>query len=122
MFKGIRPVCPTTDMAATLVFWRRLGFQLAFSSLRPAEEADYAGMRRDDLELHFQTFTPEERTGVEAMALRIEVVDRAALDELYAEWEPLGMISAPLEQKPWGTFEFGFYTPERLAVFVYVDA
>lgn len=122
MFKGVRPVCPVTDMARSLAFWRQLGFEVAFSSLKPAESADYVGIRRDGLELHLQTFTPEQLGHTQTMAIRIELTSPDALARLHAEWEPHGVITAPLSEKPWGTVEFGFYDPDRTPFFFYVDA
>jgi len=121
MFKSVHPVCPVTDMGASLAFWARLGFAVAFADRDPPETADYAGVARDGLELHLQTFTPEQRAGTQTMAIRIEMTGRAALEALHGEWAPHGMITAELADKPWGTREFGFYDPDGTPFFFYVD-
>lgn len=121
MFKSVHPVCPVTDMAASLAFWLRLGFKVVFSDKQPPAAADYAGVAREGLELHLQTFTREQRAGTQTMAIRIEMSDRAALEALNAEWLRHRIITAPLEDKPWGTREFGFYDPDGTPFFFYVD-
>lgn len=121
MFKSVHPVCPVTDMEASLAFWQKLRFDVVFADRDPAESADYAGVAREGLELHLQTFTPEQRAGTQTMAIRIEMADRASLEALNAEWVPHAIITAPLDDKPWGTREFGFYDPDGTPFFFYVD-
>jgi len=121
MFQSVHPVCPVTNMAASLAFWVRLGFTVVFSDKQPPAAADYAGVAREELELHLQTFTPEQRAGTQTMAIRIEMSDRPALEALNAEWAPHRIITAALEDKPWGTREFGFYDPDGTPFFFYVD-
>jgi catechol 2,3-dioxygenase-like lactoylglutathione lyase family enzyme len=113
---AVHPVLPVTDMQRALEFWQRLGFAIAFSDRQPAEIADYAGVRRGDLVLHLQTFTAEQRGYTQTMALRIET---DAVETLYDAWKELGFITAPLERKPWGNLEFGFYDPDNTPFFFY---
>lgn len=121
MFTTISPVCPTTDLARTIEFWQQLGFAAVFADHQDVEKASYAGMRRAELELHLQTFTTDQIQTTQTMAMRIKLESRAALEALYKEWAPLGHISAPLEEKPWGNYEFGFYDPDKTPFFFYVD-
>ncbi len=121
MFTTVSPVCPTTDLARTIRFWQQLGFVPLFADQVDVETASYAGMGRVELELHLQTFTPGEIKTTQTMAMRIKLNSREALEALYAEWSSHGRISAPLETKPWGSCEFGFYDPDKTPCFFYVD-
>jgi len=121
MFKTVSPVCPTTDLPRTLAFWQRLGFEPVFADHADPAKASYAGVVRANLELHLQTFTPEQMTYTQTMAMRIKLESRDALEQLHAEWQPHGHITAPLEEKPWGNYEFGFYDPDKTPFFFYVD-
>ncbi len=121
MFTTVSPVCPTTDLPRTVAFWLKLGFQGAFADHEDLSQASYAGVTRDGLELHLQTFTPEQMDYTQTMATRIRLESRAALEALYAEWQPHGHITAKLEEKPWGNYEFGFYDPDKTPFFFYVD-
>jgi len=121
MFKSVHPVCPVVDMEASLAFWRRLGLKVVFADADPPDAANYAGVAREGLELHLQTFTPEQRAGTQTMAIRIEMTGRDALETLHGEWAPHGIITAALDDKSWGTREFGFYDPDGTPFFFYVD-
>jgi uncharacterized glyoxalase superfamily protein PhnB len=121
MFTRISPVCPTTDLARTLAFWQQLGFSPVFADHAEVGQATYAGVARANLELHLQTFTPEQMSYTQTMATRIQLESREALEALHAEWQPHGHITAPLEEKPWGNYEFGFYDPDKTPFFFYVD-
>ncbi|MEN0651955.1 MULTISPECIES: VOC family protein [Hyphobacterium] len=112
----VHPVLPVTDMARSLAFWSRLGFSVSFADAKPAERAQYAGVVRGDLELHLQTFTPGQIKTTQTMALRIET---DAVETLYQDWNALGVITAPLEAKPWGNYEFGLRDPDGTPFFFY---
>ena len=94
---------------------------MVFADHKDISQASYAGVQRETLELHLQTFTPEQIQTTQTMATRIRLESREALEALYAEWQPQGFISAPLEDKPWGNYEFGFYDPDKTPFFFYVD-
>ena len=117
----LRPVLPVTDMARSLKFWRRLGFEVLFSDRSPPENADYAGVAGHGVELHLQTFTPDQLNVTQTMNIRIEVRDQAALETLHTAWSSVVEISAPLASKPWGTIEFGFHDPDRTPFHVYCN-
>lgn len=121
MFTRISPVCPTTDLARTLNFWQQLGFTPVFADHAEVDQATYAGVARANLELHLQTFTKEQMSYTQTMAMRIQLESRAALEALHEEWQPHGHITAPLAEKPWGNYEFGFYDPDKTPFFFYVD-
>lgn len=121
MFKAVYPVLPTLDMAASLEFWRKLGFRVAFADDPDRPEASaYAGVERDGLYFHLQTFTPEQAGPKRPYSLRIEMESAEALVALAAEWAPLGVITAPLGDRDWGNREFGFYDPDGTAIFFVV--
>ena len=121
LFIQMSPICPVTDMGRTQTFWKRLGFTISFCDAVTPETSNYAGVSRSGLELHLQTFTPEQMTYTQTMALRIKIRNRAGLETIHAEWSPLDIITAPLKEQPWGTYEFGFFDPDRTPFFFYVD-
>ncbi len=122
MFKSVHPVCPVTNMKLTLDFWKTLGFELAFVDTSDPDSAAYCGVCRDTLLFHLQAFTPGQLQTTQTMALRIEMDSAQALDALAAEWEPHGVISAPLGNRPWGNREFGLYDPDKTPFFFCVGA
>ncbi|MEL7032842.1 MAG: VOC family protein [Pseudomonadota bacterium] len=121
MFVAVSPVCPRTDLPKTIAFWNALGFALVFADSKDIFRATYAGVQRETLELHLQTFTPDQLQITQTMATRIRLESREALEALYAEWHPKGVITAPLEAKLWGNYGFGFYDPDKTPFFFYVD-
>src|SRR5262245_33828589 len=121
MFKSVHPVCPVVSMATSLEFWRRLGFEVGFSNASRQDRATYVGIRRGNLELHLQTFSAEQRTFTQTMAIRVEMTDRSSVEALHREWAAHGIISAALADTPWGTHEFGFYDLDGTPFFFYAD-
>ena len=119
---ALRPVLPVTDMARSIAFWKGLGFKVAFCDSEPPEQADYAGVRGHGLELHLQTFTPGQLSVTQVMNIRIETSSREELERLHAAWARQVDISAPLEEKPWGTVEFGFRDPDGAPFHIYCDS
>ena len=122
MFRSVHPVCPVTNITRTLEFWVRLGFDLDFVDTSDPETASYCGVRRDGLLIHLQAFTPDQLKMTQTMAIRVELENVEALNALGAEWEPLGVISAPLGDRPWGNREFGLYDPDKTPFFFCVGA
>ena len=55
--EGVHPVLMSEDVAASVQFYVRLGFELLF--LDNSSEPRYAVMRREAAELHFQWQAPE---------------------------------------------------------------
>ena len=117
----VHPVCPVVDIEASLASWRQLDMSVLFTDKVPPATADYAGIGRGGLELHMQTFTPEQRAATQTMAIRVEMPGREALEALHREWAPHGIITVALADQPWGTREIGFYDPDRTPFFFYVD-
>ena len=121
LFIQMSPVCPVTDMGRTQTFWKRLGFTISFCDADTPETSNYAGVSRSGLELHLQSFTQEQMSYTQTMAMRIKVQDRDALEALYAQWSTHGIITATLKEQPWGNYKFGFYDPDPTPFFFYVD-
>ncbi|MBX3460988.1 MAG: VOC family protein [Planctomycetes bacterium] len=114
--KGI-PVLPADDVEATAAFYRdKLGFTEAF---RDATPASYVGMRRDEVEVHFAGVTGGiARTIGEQTMCRFVVDD---VDQLYAEYKQHDVIhpNGHLQNKPWGTREFGVIDPTGVCLTFY---
>ena len=95
------PWLPAQDIAATAVFYRKLGFAVAY------DDGETLQLRRDGAELFF--WRCAERHLAENSSCYIRVTDPVAL---YGEWraaEPPRLI-AP-EVKPWGMLEFYLIDP-----------
>ena len=118
------PVFAVRDLAAAMAFYERLGF-----AVRGHDEG-YGYAEREGLRLHLRA-SPE----LEPFGNYSEVyVETAEVDRLHEEWqsrgllpvpgaigpdlkaevrrrweagEPVGLMSASVEDKPWGVREFG---------------
>jgi len=94
---GATPVIPVRDIREAIDFYRdRLGFTVAF------EQGPYAGVTRDEVEVHLDGVVNEAAGSV---TCRIETVE---VDALFAELEPEGVIDPdePLHTMPWGARQF----------------
>lgn len=114
MFKAIHPILGARDLEAALEFYMtRLGFQLAFRD--GSNPTNYAGLRRDDVELHMQFQYEHEMS---TTRLRILVDDP---DALYREYESQNVFfeGTRLASTPWGTREFALYDLDRNALTFY---
>jgi catechol 2,3-dioxygenase-like lactoylglutathione lyase family enzyme len=118
-FRGVHPVIPTRDVAAAIEWYReQLGFQLLF--VDDEEDPGYAGVVRDDAQIHFQWHEPKERAGCDSLQLRVFVADPDALHAEYLAQATIGP-DQPVHDTGWGTREFGLYDPEMNALFFYRD-
>src|SRR5258708_6672672 len=107
-----RPMIPSRDIRKTLEFYRdKLGFEVLFSVGMP--EAEYAGARRDQAELHF--FVCQEALVFEWTAYRIGV---RYIELLYRQCQEQALIhpSGELGEKRWGTKEFTLLDPDGVAI------
>ena len=107
------PVLPATDLPATLAFFRdRLGFATRFTY------DDYAGVARDDVDLHL--FRCTEPKIAEWTSCRVQVT---GIDALYAEIQAQGAVhpNGALAEKPWGFREFTALLPDG-AIIVFAEA
>lgn len=113
----VHPVLPSQDVRRSISFYERLGFSLAFQD---AADPRYAGVRRDDAELHLQWHNPAEWAAVERPMIRLVASD---VDALHDEYKPLGVFhdQTALRDTPWGTREFAFYDPDSNGLTFYRD-
>lgn len=115
-FLAVHPVLVAKDVAASVEFYRALGFLLVFQD-RP-ENPQYAGVVRDGVELHLQWADPSQWAfPTDRPAYRFLVAD---VDELYREFQSSNSIDAATAQDspwsepaetPWGTREFHLRDP-----------
>ena len=113
MFHQVQPILGTRDFAKGVAFYtERLGFRLLFS-----HDDNYAGFRRDGVELHMQFQFEHE---MQTTRLRFVVDDP---DALFTEFAPLGVFHerTRLANTPWGTREFAFYDPDGNGLTFYRD-
>ena len=113
----IIPVLPTPDLAGSIDYYVK---KLGFEDVTPPQEG-YAVLVRNGLPLHLQEWEQKEFESCTTPQIRIRVED---LDVVYQEFEAAGAFGHPVqirEKTPWGTREFGFFDPSRVAIFVYQD-
>ncbi|MDF2467551.1 MAG: hypothetical protein K0Q43_5786 [Ramlibacter sp.] len=114
--EGVHPVLMAKDVAASVQFYMRLGFDLLFQD--NSNEPGYAVLRRESAELHFQWQAPEQWAyPIDRPSYRFKVSD---VDALYQEFSARGGIVEQADQQgpwsrpantPWGTREFHLRDP-----------
>jgi catechol 2,3-dioxygenase-like lactoylglutathione lyase family enzyme len=108
--EAVHPVLAARDVAVSVGFYARLGFELIFEDA--PESPRYAAVRRDGVELHLQW-----RDGVEWDAPGDRPVFRFLVDDvdaLSAEFEGIrDLARTPVRDTPWGTREFHVRDPDR---------
>ena len=109
MLEKLCPILPSADIAATEVFWQRLGFVTIYR-----DDAAYLLMKRDAAEVHFFLHRGlDPRTNDHGAYLR-----PADIRALSAEWGRLGLPTAniprfePVAEKPWGMAELALVDPD----------
>ena len=115
----MHPVLPSRDVARAIAFYvYQLGFEVAFSD--SDDEPRYAGLTRDDVEIHVQWHDPEEWERVERPMLRFVVPD---VDSLFEEYSDKGVFHerTALRDTGWGTREFAFYDLDGNGLTFYRD-
>ena len=118
-FRNITPVLPANDVKAEIKFFEKLGFVNVYDSLRYSDKLDYAVLARDRQAIHIQfQFEEDMPSKNAAQQIKIWVKD---LDTLHREFEEKGMEIKRRDNTPWGTNEFGFYTPAHTAVIFVED-
>jgi catechol 2,3-dioxygenase-like lactoylglutathione lyase family enzyme len=116
LFKATHPILGTRNLETALGFYiERLGFALAFRD--PSNPTNYAGVRRDGVELHFQW---QDESEMQTTRLRFLVEDPDALFAEYRDKQAIGE-RARLADTPWGTREFALYDPDGNALTFYRD-
>ena len=114
--QGVHPVLAASDVKDSVQFYCALGFKLSFQDT--PEEPKYAGVARDNVELHIQWADPDQWAyPTDRPAYRFVVSD---VDAIYREFAESGRISADTSQRgpwaapadtPWGTREFHLRDP-----------
>jgi catechol 2,3-dioxygenase-like lactoylglutathione lyase family enzyme len=115
---AVHPVLMVRDVAAAVAFYEKLGFTLVFRD--SDTEPMYAGVRRDNVELHLQWHDsaewgyPNDRP-----TYRFVVVE---VDELSMEFSSIqGLDRTPLSDTAWGTKEFHVRDPDGNGLQFYRD-
>lgn len=109
MLEKLSPILPSRDLAATEVFWTRLGFVTVY--LEPAE---YLLMKREGAEVHFFAHAGLNPARNDHGAY----LRPADIRALHAEWSALGLPDrgipryVALEEKPWGMAELALIDPD----------
>lgn len=117
--QSVQPVLMSSDVLASVRFYERLGFRLAFAW--PERAPEYAGVSRDGVELHLQR---QDTRVWEARGDRPTyrfVVDDP--DALYREFRQAGVESGikPVADTSWGTREFHVRDPDGNGLQFYRD-
>ena len=119
-FHSLNPVIPVRDMIAALDYYeQKLGFRRVFDDAAEAGgPISYAGVARGGLCLHLQTMAPDERPTMPLIRIRVENIE-----PLYEEYRAQQVIAATgrLDDKPWGSKDFGVYDLNGAALVFYED-
>ncbi len=118
-FRSVHPVLPSQHVPRAIEFYtNRLGFRLAFKDSE--ENPHYAGVVRDNVELHLQWHDPSEWSAVERPMLRFLV---ANIEDLFEEYKTQGVFhsNTQLRDTAWGTQEFAFYDKDKNGLTFYRD-
>lgn len=104
----IHPVLPVKNVVEALSFYvNKLGFYIAFAD--DGQDPKYAGVRRDDIEIHLQWHDETEwETTIDRPMLRIVTENIEALFEEFKS-KNVYHVNTSLRETPWGTKEFAFY-------------
>lgn len=114
--RALHPVLPAREVAASVRFYRLLGFGVSFQD--DAGMPKYAALHRDGVELHLQWADSGQWVeGLDRPALRFLVDD---VDALHAQFVASGAVNALSSDgspwaapanTPWGTREFHLRDP-----------
>lgn len=116
MFQAVHPIIGTRDIEKALAFYSdRLGFTIAFRD--GYTPTNYAGIKRDAVELHMQFQYEHEMS---TLRLRLLVADPDALFEEYRT-KDVFHDRTKLANTTWGTREFALYDPDRNGLTFYRD-
>jgi len=117
-FAAVQPVLPSKNVTAAILFYQRLGFELRFQDA--LENPNYAGVGRDQVEIHIQSHAPEEWDRVERPMLRFKIND---VEALFQEYKGLGVFHSRTELRTtaWHTIEFAFYDRDQNGLTFYKD-
>lgn len=119
-FLELHPVLPVRDVSQAVRYYvERLGFRLQFQDA--VDDPKYAGVRRDQIELHLQWHDDASFQFVERLSLRLVISDVPAL---FAEYTPQGVFhdKTAVRETLWGTLEFAFYDLDGNGLTFYQDS
>ena len=113
---NIIPVLSSSDIQRDLKWHEQYtGFKYCFG------DQGYAGLRRENLEIHLQFHYGNEDDPLFGSVIKIFVSD---IESYYDEFLARGTITQEKLRMntPWGTHEFGFFDLNKNAYFVVQDA
>ena len=116
VIKSAIPVLPAADTTESLYWWTKVcGFEESF---RDATPPTYAGIRRDEANLHITTIADKKLARVigDQTMVRLGV---KGIEAMYTEYQKRGGLVHPngsLQTKPWGTKEVGAIDPNGVCV------
>jgi len=117
----IHPVLPVKDVVEALKFYvNKLGFKIAFAD--DSKNPMYAGIRRDDIEIHLQWHDAKEwEFTIDKPMLRIVTQN---IEVLYDEYKTKDVFheNTSLKETAWGTREFAFYDLYKNGLTFYKDS
>jgi catechol 2,3-dioxygenase-like lactoylglutathione lyase family enzyme len=107
--EAVHPVVMSSDVAGSIEFFERLGFEFAFAD--STEDTRYAGVRRDDIELHLQWHDASQFSyPTDRPAYRFVVAD---VEGLHARFAGAGVKDMTrVFNTAWGTCEFHVRDPD----------
>lgn len=118
-FEAIHPVLPVRNVITSLQFYvEKLGFDIAFGGTQRVPE--YAGVKRDNIEIHLQLHSSEEWKQMSASSLRFVIQNIEGLYEEYSKTDVFHKSTA-LRETTWNTKEFAFYDPDMNGLTFYRD-
>ncbi|MBB3123667.1 catechol 2,3-dioxygenase-like lactoylglutathione lyase family enzyme [Mesoflavibacter sabulilitoris] len=114
----IHPVLPVKNVLESLKFYvNKLGFTIAFAN--DSKQPTYAGIRRDDIEIHLQWHDAKEwDVEVDRPMLRIVTEN---VDILFQEYNFKNVFNkdTKVRNTDWGTKEFAFYDIDKNGLVFY---
>ncbi len=116
---AINPVLPVKDVKTSVEYYvSRLGFAFAFADSH--EDPKYAGVVRDNVEIHLQWHDLSEWDRVERPSLRFVVPE---VELLFEEYKTKNVFheGTSLHETPWGTREFAFFDLDNNGLTFYCD-
>jgi catechol 2,3-dioxygenase-like lactoylglutathione lyase family enzyme len=120
-FREVNPVLAVRNVDAAIRYYtEKLGFRVSFQD--SPTDPKYAGVRRDNVELHLQWHDEKDfkYDGSDPPILRFIVDDPDSLYEEYKMKNALGPKSE-VKDTPWGTREFGLFEPDGTGLVFYRD-
>lgn len=119
VLKAVHPVLMVREMESSLAFFSQIGFLRLFGATE--DNPYYAGVRRDDVELHLQRHDDEPwRYHIDRPTYRIIVSDVDALHSEFRRCDPVLDLTDVIDTA-WGTREFHLRDPDGNGLQFYQD-